>query len=222
MFRGYHRAFPLYGFPDCIGLSRTLRIGGHLCVLDTLLFTSQTQDSSFSIQQFSQSPPNMKQLTPEQQKTLRQWAAEGASPSDIQRRLADEFSIKLTYMDVRFLLDDYEVALRDKPQPQQKVPAPKPQPGPMADDADDDSVPFADVDADVVGGAVKVELDRLNRPGSVVSGSVVFSDGVKAQWSLDQYGRLGLDAANKDYHPSPEDIQDFQEELQALLRKQGF
>ncbi len=69
---------------------------------------------------------------------------------------------------------------------------------------------------------VKVEVDRITRPGTLVSGSVVFSDGVSAKWAMDQYGRLMLEAANKAYKPSPADIQAFQAELGAQLQRMGY
>jgi hypothetical protein len=56
----------------------------------------------------------------------------------------------------------------------------------------------------------------------VVSGTVVFSDGVKSNWGLDQYGRLALDSGNRQYRPSPEDLQAFQETLSRELQKRGF
>ena len=69
---------------------------------------------------------------------------------------------------------------------------------------------------------MKVEVDRLTRPGTLVSGTVVFSDGVSAKWAMDQYGRLMLDAANKAYKPSQPDIQAFQAELGAQLQRMGY
>jgi hypothetical protein len=39
---------------------------------------------------------------------------------------------------------------------------------------------------------VKVKVDEITRPGAMVSGSVVFTDGKKAGWYLDQTGRLGM------------------------------
>jgi len=69
---------------------------------------------------------------------------------------------------------------------------------------------------------IKVEVDRLTRPGTLVSGSVTFSDGVSAKWAMDQYGRLMLDAANKAYKPSQTDIQAFQAELGAQLQRMGY
>jgi hypothetical protein len=69
---------------------------------------------------------------------------------------------------------------------------------------------------------VKVEVDRLMKPGALVSGSVTFSDGVKAQWSLDQAGRLGLAGVKPGYRPSQTDVQEFQLALQKELAKQGY
>ena len=91
----------------------------------------------------------------------------------------------------------------------------------MADEADASAPPFPDAPP-AGSGAVKVEVDRLIKPGALVSGSVVFSDGVKAQWSLDQYGRLGLAGAKPGYRPSPADVQEFQQALQKELAKQGY
>ena len=39
-------------------------------------------------------------------------------------------------------------------------------------------------------GSVTVELDRIVRPGFMVSGNATFSDGVSGKWALDQMGRL--------------------------------
>lgn len=56
------------------------------------------------------------QLTKEQEEAVRAWAAEGASLSDIQTRLADEFGVRLSYLDTRFLLIDLKVDLAEKPE----------------------------------------------------------------------------------------------------------
>jgi hypothetical protein len=69
---------------------------------------------------------------------------------------------------------------------------------------------------------VTVEVDRLTLPGSLVSGSVVFSDGVKANWSLDQAGRLALGAKDKSYRPSAQDVQEFQMAIARELQKRGY
>ncbi len=67
-----------------------------------------------------------------------------------------------------------------------------------------------------------LELDRIMRPGAMVSGNVTFSDGVTGKWALDQQGRLMLDTSVKGYKPSPPDIQAFQRELQTQLQRQGY
>ena len=54
------------------------------------------------------------QLTPEQEALVRAWAAEGATLSDIQTRLADECGVRLSYLDTRFLLLDLKVDLVEK------------------------------------------------------------------------------------------------------------
>ena len=50
-------------------------------------------------------------------------------------------------------------------------------------------------------GGVSVEMDRVTKPGTLVSGTVTFSDGTHAAWSLDQLGRLALDAKEPGYQP---------------------
>jgi hypothetical protein len=52
-------------------------------------------------------------LTPEQQAAVSTWVAAGDSLSTIQKKLADEFKISMTYRDVRFLVDDLNLALKD-------------------------------------------------------------------------------------------------------------
>jgi hypothetical protein len=50
------------------------------------------------------------------------------------------------------------------------------------------------------------------------SGKVVFSDGARAMWYVDETGRLGLDPDTPGYRPTQEDIAVFQNELKKLLR----
>ena len=56
----------------------------------------------------------------------------------------------------------------------------------------------------------------------MVSGTVVFSDGVKANWAIDQMGRLALMAGKKDYRPGAADIQAFQQAVMKELQKRGY
>ena len=57
---------------------------------------------------------------------------------------------------------------------------------------------------------------------ALASGSVNFSDGQMAAWTLDQYGRLGLSPAQQGYRPPPEDFAEFQALLEKELVKLGI
>src|SRR3569833_2539596 len=70
-------------------------------------------------------------LTPEQKQAVSSWVAAGDSLSAVQKKLLDQFKISMTYMDVRFLVDDLNLALKD-PAPKAdandvtKAPTPRP------------------------------------------------------------------------------------------------
>ena len=60
-------------------------------------------------------------------------------------------------------------------------------------------------------------------PGTMASGDVTISDGVKGKWYLDQMGRLGLGGdLPQGYRPSPEDAALFQARLMEALRAKGL
>ena len=173
------------------------------------------------------------ELTEQQHQKVKEWLAEGASLSDVQKNLKNEFGIALTYMDVRLAVLEIGAAVKDKPEPKPVAPPPPPPPLPPQTPPEDD--PYADeFDDDAAGGAplpddagnvaanVSVTLDRVVRPGAMVSGDVTFSDGNKGKWLLDQYGRLGFDAVTPGYQPSQADVRAFQRELQNELRRHGY
>ena len=56
----------------------------------------------------------------------------------------------------------------------------------------------------------------------MASGSVVFSDGEKKSWTIDQLGRLALSGGAKKYKPSDEDVDEFQKEIDLAIRGKGF
>jgi hypothetical protein len=153
-------------------------------------------------------------LTDTQRDAVRGWLAEGLKLSDVQRRLETEFGVRVTYMEVRFLVDDLKVALKD-PEPVKKPEPPKPEPN------KEDPKP-ADPDAAAGLGAVKVSVDAVTRPGAMVSGRATFSDGEAAAWFIDTSGRPGLFPDKKGYRPSPSDMQEFQTLLEQELYKLGF
>ena len=53
-------------------------------------------------------------LTESQKNSLLTWVQEGRSLAEVQRLLREEFKISMTYMDVRFLIDDLNVPLVDR------------------------------------------------------------------------------------------------------------
>ncbi len=147
-------------------------------------------------------------LTEEQKRQVAARLADGASISEIQKLVNEDFKIHMTYMEVRFLLDDLDLNLAPPP--------PQPAPDQAAELLDPDA-PDQAYDEDLPS-AVTVEIDRVVRPGAAVSGTVVFSDGARAKWVLDTYGRLALEPAQEGYKPPPEDIREFQLQLQSKLR----
>ena len=52
-------------------------------------------------------------LTPEQKAAVSSWIAAGDNLSAVQKKLRDEFQVSMTYMDVRFLVDDLNLTLKD-------------------------------------------------------------------------------------------------------------
>ena len=175
------------------------------------------------------------ELTDDQKKAVGDWVRDGEGLSGVQKRIKDEFEITMTYMDVRFLVLDLGVDVKDKevPKPPDSEPEETPLPPPPASgledaagamDAVEEGVPEAGLPPDdgLLGGNVAVDVDRVVKSGALASGSVTFSDGQAALWSLDQLGRLALDPSSPDYKPSEQDIQAFQLELRTALETRGF
>ena len=130
-----------------------------------------------------------------QRKKVAEWIAEGLKLSDIQNRLATELGVRMTYMDVRLLVDDLKLTPKDIDPPKLVVPpTPPPEPATPAPGVKL-KVESEPAPSDVLGN-VSVSVDQLTRAGAVVSGKVTFSDGNKADWYIDQTGRLGLAPQN--------------------------
>jgi hypothetical protein len=51
--------------------------------------------------------------TPEQKKAIASWIAAGDNLSAVQKKLLEQFQISMTYRDVRFLVDDLNLELKD-------------------------------------------------------------------------------------------------------------
>ena len=97
-------------------------------------------------------------------------------------------------MEVRFLVDDLKLTPKDPEPPKHATPLvepPKPaEPQKRGQGAEGEKV--AGSPAAPPAGGVSLTVDQIARPGAVVSGKVTFSDGQKADWYMDQTGRLGM------------------------------
>jgi hypothetical protein len=164
-------------------------------------------------------------LDESQRNKVTEWIAQGLKLSEIQNRLASDLGLTMTYMDVRFLVDDLKLTPKD-------IEPAKPASGMLAS-ATATSVPPPSAPASMAAaaetpaqpphaGGVSVSVDQLARPGAIVSGKVTFSDGNRAEWHLDQAGRLGLATEQKGYRPLAADIQQFQAALEAELSRMGM
>ncbi|HWL53304.1 MAG TPA: hypothetical protein VNQ90_12785 [Chthoniobacteraceae bacterium] len=164
------------------------------------------------------------QLTEEHRQAVAQWVAQGATLAEVQKRLGEEFDVRLTYMEARFLVDDLELKLQEAETKKPEAEADAAGPGAGAAPSglvDESGAPIADETAGAAGG-VQVSLDKIVRPGALVSGKVTFSDGVQAEWYLDQTGRFGLMPPTPEYRPSPDDMADFKIALERELQRQGL
>lgn len=149
------------------------------------------------------SSPVSSEPNPEQKQEISKWVQEGMGLSDIQKKINTDFGVVMTYMDVRFLVDDLNLDLVEEEEP---VASPDPQ---------DD---LASEPEAVQSSGVRLEVDGVTPPGAMASGSVTFSDGESKKWSIDQFGRLALTGGTEDYKPSDEDVMEFQKQLEASLR----
>jgi len=190
-------------------------------------------------------------LTPQQKEAVSAWIAAGDNLSAVQKKLIEQFQITMTYRDVRFLVDDLNLALKDpapkvdtsdvsKAAPATSKPGGEKQssPGNSEDEAGlegdsiedqlppEDRAPGAEELQDLPpgGGSVTVEVDKVTLlPGALASGTVKFSDGVTGKWVVDQYGRPGFtEISQPGYRPSPADGQAFMRDLSAQLQRRGF
>lgn len=147
-------------------------------------------------------------LSSEQVEMVKEWVAEGAQMADLQKRLKDDFGFNVTYMDTRFL--SLDLALNFQVDEEE------------SEGANDIENPEAQEEVDLEPlvqdkETVTVTLDQVARPGAMVSGTVTFSDGMKALWLIDEMGRPSIDPDQPGYQPSEADLVSFQAELKGLL-----
>jgi hypothetical protein len=170
------------------------------------------------------------QLNDAQKRQVAAWIRDGCSASALQARLATELGLNLTYMEVRLLLSELQLQPQDKEPAsapaQLGAPAPAKGPGtsqtPLTSADKAPLTPAAAREPNAASSKVTVSVDALARPGTIVSGRVTFTDGKRADWSLDNFGRLALAPEQRGYKPPEADIAAFQSELQQELARMGF
>ncbi|MCH1498053.1 MAG: hypothetical protein L7U83_03190 [Akkermansiaceae bacterium] len=147
-------------------------------------------------------------LSSEQVEMVKEWVAEGAQMADLQKRLKDDFGFNVTYMDTRFLSLDLALNFQVD---EEESEGPNDIENPEAQEEVDLEPLVQDKET------VTVTLDQVARPGAMVSGTVTFSDGMKALWLIDEMGRPSIDPDQPGYQPSEADLVSFQAELKGLL-----
>ena len=145
------------------------------------------------------------ELSFEQKQAVKTWIGGGMKLVEVQKLLNEKFGINLTYMEVRFLVDDLDLTMPDPKSPETAA----------AQDAGAAQAEPAQPEQPSQG--VLVEVNPVQRPGVLTGGTVRFSDGVQATWELDAEGRLQLGGIADDYRPSQEDVMDFQQKLRTIL-----
>jgi|UniRef100_UPI00404B9473 hypothetical protein len=166
-------------------------------------------------------------LTPEQKSTVATWVAAGDNLSAVQKKLLEEFKITMTYMDVRFLVDDLELTLKDAAPKADASDVSKGAPAPTAAPAvgaDEEDLGEAVPPTPAGNGNVTVTVDQVSlNPNALASGDVTFSDGVTGKWIVDHSGRPGFTQISQPgYRPTPADGQAFMQELSAALQTRGL
>ena len=170
-------------------------------------------------------------LSEDQLKSVAAWFAGGASLDEIQKRLVAECGVHVTYFDLRMIVADLPQpeepdATRDASESNESSDfSDSSEPSEPSDSStsSDSSNPSDPGEGEPQAANVVVTVDALMIPGTMASGDVEFSDGVKGKWYLDQMGRLGLGGdLPPGYRPSPEDAALFQARLMETLRAKGL
>ena len=157
-----------------------------------------------------------------QKRRVAEWIKEGLKLSEIQSRMASEWGLRLTYMEVRLLTDDLKLTPKDIEPPKPAIQTLKTSSAESDGARAADQTPIADAEPTTRSGSVAISVDQIARPGAVVSGSVTFSDGNEAEWHFDQNGRLGMVPRQSGYRPTPADLQQFRGALEAALSRMGL
>ena len=142
--------------------------------------------------------------------------AEGVNLSDVQKLVNQEFGLKLTYMDVRILASELDNIDWDANDPKAQELAMEKARAEAEKKRQEEEGIEPEVEATPGDGRTVVEVSKLVRPGTALSGTVKFASGSTADWYVDSYGRLGIENLQGD-KPTESDIMAFQDELKKAL-----
>jgi hypothetical protein len=159
-------------------------------------------------------------LSEEQKVAMTQWAEEGADLSDIQKRLKGELGLNVTYMDARLMVLDLGIEIKAEEEEETHSPSDVQEVNRQGEEVlsgSSEELRTPPRQDQSLASSVEITTDEIARPGAMVSGSVTFSDGAKAVWVIDEYGRPGLEPETPGYQPTEADIGEFERHLRALL-----
>jgi hypothetical protein len=157
-------------------------------------------------------------LNDAQKQTVAKWIEQGLKVAEVQKRLAAEFGLRLTFLDVKLLIGDLDLVPRDQPEkPPARPEAPAKGAPPPPEKAVQPAKPAPETAESQPAKGVAVTVDELPQPGAIASGGVTFSDGMTATWYVDELGQLGVMTQQKDYRPSAADFEQFQNALEQAL-----
>ena len=179
-----------------------------------------------------------KSLSEEQVARIQSWVDEGADLSEVQDRLRSEMDVHVTYMEMRFLMDDLGIQQKSDPEPEKEEPQ-KEEPeepgkvvdaifdeeGAAPDAAPEEQIPQPSEPGTAEGDAaagVTVTVSKVQRPGMAISGRASFSGGNSAEWWIDQMGQLGMKPDNEGFRPTEPEVMAFQRELQRVVQESGY
>jgi len=142
---------------------------------------------------------------------MQQEIAKGTSLDEVQNLVNRKFGTKYTFMDIRIMASELTVDWNDG---KKEEPAPASAPAKEAAPAEEDVSPAAAPQEPAAGKTV-LEINKINPPGVMLSGTVAFASGASGEWMIDSYGRCGFGKVNG--KPTEEDIRSFQLELQKTV-----
>ncbi len=145
-------------------------------------------------------------ITPEVIESIRAWAAQGHDLNGIQKHLTEQ-GVSIRFMDLRFLLLDHGIEIAEATPAPVEEPTSSPAQAHEASPKQEEPAPSP--------AQVKVSLDELQIPGTMLSGKAIFSSGIRGAWSFDSTGRFSWSDLSD--RPSEAELQAFQHELNTLL-----